>query len=122
MFAAITNPVSNAFRAVADVTVNAGTQVCNFGGRLVGSVTPALSAVVAKIKSINVLGFLNSAAQALKSKVGVSAVLIGGAAALFYASNSQDNHVVKYALRAAGIAAFACSAFVAFSPVNVVRI
>ncbi len=117
----VSNQVCNAFNVVAAATSNAGSQVYNFGGRVVSYVTPAISAVVNKIKSINAPSFLEKAWNLASSRVGISAILLSGglgALALAYCSENQLHKVALYVL---GSTALVFSAYAATMPFGLAK-
>lgn len=114
ILSAVNTQVTNAFHTVATSAVAIAKQTCSFGGRIVGYVTPTISALAAKVQSIRVPAFLATAWTAARSDVSASTFfLIAGVAALAVARTTGKSALYKAALYTAGAASIALAAVVA---------
>lgn len=120
----ILSSVSNQISYVANVvTTNASalaSKAYTLGGRVVGSVTPALNAVVSKIKNIVPPTFAQKAWAVASSRGGVGAFAFAGAVYLLVKSTAEGNTALqKWGYRVAGVAAVAFSAVLITTKIQV---
>lgn len=114
ILSAVNTQVTNAFHTVATSAVSIAKQTYSFGGRIVGYVTPTISALAAKVQSIRVPAFLATAWTAAKSDVSVSTFfLIAGVTTLVLARTTAKSALYKVALYTVGAASVALAAVVA---------
>ncbi|MBS0634466.1 MAG: hypothetical protein JSR37_03270 [Verrucomicrobia bacterium] len=111
----IISTVSNQFTNIANVvTTNASalaSKVSSFGGRVVSTVTPALQAVVSKVKSLNPPAFMQKAWNVVATRGGLGGALLAGSVVLLVKSTAADNGAIaKWAYRAGGVASLATAA------------
>ena len=117
---AISNQVTSALDTAQAGVVSFYKHSYQLGSRFIGSITPNITNVVEKIKSINVKALLENTWSVAKSfatsKVGMSSLLLTAAVTTLALSRRIDNKMYKYPLVIAGIATLALSAYVATRP------
>ncbi len=114
---AVSTQVCNVINLVTTGAANVCSQAKNFGGRVVGAVTPTISAVAAKVQSIKVPAFVSNAWNTVSSKPGFNAVLLAaglGTLALAYRAESRAYKIGLYILGGAAVTASAVACTLPF--------
>ncbi len=116
MLSAVSNQIFSAYNTVATNVVSLANQTSRFGGRVINSISPALSSLAEKVKGLNPPSFLENAWAFAKSNVGISTLLLSGAVTMLVLSRRTENQLHKYALLTAGVATLALSAIAVTQP------
>ena len=107
--------------ATVSTATSAGNKVWSLGGRVVSAVTPHLTAIVQKVKSVTLPAFLVKAWNAANTKTGAGLTLLGlSITCLVLASRSVKSEksvtVSGVVLGAAGVSALALATLVITRP------
>ncbi|MCE5294531.1 MAG: hypothetical protein LLF94_07970 [Chlamydiales bacterium] len=104
--------------AAATVTTatSAGSKVLSLGNRVVSFVTPHLSAIVQKVKSVTPPAFLAKAWTAVNNKTGAGVGLLGLSISCLVLAKRSEKTVSQVVLGAAGVSALALATLVITRP------
>ena len=105
------------FATTAATTVtSAGSKVWSLGGRVVSAVTPHLSAIVQKVKSVTPPEFLVKAWNAANTKTGAGVSLLGLSISCLVLARRSEKALPRLVLGATGVSALALATLVITRP------
>ncbi len=118
---AVSQPIAETFKTIANSAVSFGKQVGTQCGRVIGYVTPKLAGVLAKIQTIQVPAFLAPVVRALKSEYGLSGVLLLTGIGFYAACRNSKSPLLKAAYLTATLACISLSAAVIMKPFGAIK-